>query len=58
MEQEDKSLIDGKIEELKFDIEKLNEQKFVNLLIEIIVSITLNELNEKRENYLIDMAFG
>ncbi|WP_432221862.1 hypothetical protein ACRASX_15390 [Flavobacterium sp. TMP13] len=49
MEQEDKSLIDGKIDELKFDIEKLNEQKFVNLLIEIIVSITLNELHEKSD---------
>lgn len=47
MENEDKCLIDGNIDELKNCIAKEKEQKFVSLLIEIIVSITLNELNEK-----------
>ncbi|MGM8363187.1 hypothetical protein ACSV4D_14840 [Flavobacterium sp. ARAG 55.4] len=49
MSENDKVLIDGKIKELKKDFEEKREQNFVNLLIEIIVAITLNELNEKSD---------
>ena len=49
MDEKDESLIDSQIEVLNYDIEKLNEQKLVNLLIEIIVSMTLQELYEKSD---------
>lgn len=49
MKENDKDLIDGKIKELKSNIEEEKEHNFVNLLIEIIVSITLKELNEKSD---------
>ncbi|MFC5683182.1 hypothetical protein ACYE2N_04535 [Flavobacterium sp. MAHUQ-51] len=49
MNENDKVLIDGKIKELKKDIEEKREQNFINLLIEIIVTITLKELNEKSD---------
>lgn len=49
MEQqnEEKKMIDGKITEISCDFEKEKEQKMVNLLVKIIVSITLKELYEK-----------
>lgn len=49
MEQqnEEKNLIDEKITEIYCDFEKEREQKLVNLLVKIIVSITLKELYEK-----------
>lgn len=47
MEEIDNNLIDNKIEELKNDIENEREQKFVNLITEIIVSITLKQLYEE-----------
>lgn len=49
MENEDKALIDGKIDEFNDCISKRNEQKLVILLTEIIVSITLRELYEKSD---------
>lgn len=49
MEDNVKDLIEGKIKELKNNIEEEKEHKFVILLIKIIVSITLKELNEKSD---------
>lgn len=49
MENEDKALIDGKIDGFNDCILKRNEQKLVILLTEIIVSITLRELYEKSD---------
>ena len=47
MEDNVKDLIEGKIKELKNNIEEEKEHKLVILLTEIIVSITLRELYEK-----------
>lgn len=49
MEDNVKDLIEGKIKELKNNIEEVKEHKFVILLTEIIVSITLRELYEKSD---------
>ncbi len=49
MEDNVKDLIEGKIKELKNNIEEEKEHKFVILLTEIIVSITLRELYEKSD---------
>ena len=49
MEDNVKDLIDGKIKELKNNIEEEKEHKLVILLTEIIVSITLRELYEKSD---------
>lgn len=49
MEDNVKDLIEGKIKELKNNIEEEKEHKFVILLTEIIVSITLKELYEKSD---------
>lgn len=49
MEDNVKDLIEGKIKELKNNIEEEKEHKFVILLTEIIVSITLTELYEKSD---------
>jgi hypothetical protein len=47
MEDEVKDLINIDIDLLK-DINNIEkEQKFVNLMVDIIITITLNELNEK-----------
>lgn len=49
MEEEVKDLVNIEIDLLKNinDIEK--EQKFVNLIVDIIITFTLNELNEKSD---------
>jgi hypothetical protein len=49
MEEEVKDLVNIEIGLLKNinNIEK--EQKFVNLMVDIIITITLNELNEKSD---------
>jgi hypothetical protein len=52
MEEDPKSLISIEIDNLNNTIEIEREQKFVNLLVEIIVTITLNELNEKSDQIL------
>ena len=49
MENEDKALIDGKIDGFNDCISKRNDQKLVILLTEIIVYITLKELYEKSD---------
>lgn len=49
MEDNVKDLIEGKIKELKNNFEEEKERKFVILLTEIIVSITLRELYEKSD---------
>lgn len=49
MEEKDKVLIDQKIEKLKYDLEVAKEEKFVNLMIEIIVSLTLKQLHEESD---------
>jgi hypothetical protein len=49
MEDNVKDLIEGKIKELKNNIEEEKEHKLVILLTEIIVSITLRELYEKSD---------
>ncbi|MBP4138357.1 hypothetical protein [Flavobacterium geliluteum] len=49
MEEKDENPIDSQIEVLNYDMERVNEQKLINLLIEIIVTITLKELNEKSD---------
>ncbi|TGD58944.1 hypothetical protein [Flavobacterium humi] len=46
-QKEDDDLINEKITEIYCDIENEKEQKLVNLLVKIIVSITLKELYEK-----------
>ncbi len=49
MEDEVKDLINIDIDLLK-DINNIEkEQKFVNLMVDIIITITLNELNEKSD---------
>ena len=49
MEEEVKDLVNIEMDLLKNinDIEK--EQKFVNLIVDIIITFTLNELNEKSD---------
>ena len=49
MEEKDNELIDKDIEQLKNDLEVVKEQKFVNLIIEIIVSLTLKQLHEESD---------
>ena len=49
MEDNVKDLIEGKIKELKNNIEEEKEHKLVILLTEIIVFITLRELYEKSD---------
>ena len=49
MEDNVKDVIEGKIKELKNNIEEEKEHKLVILLTEIIVSITLRELYEKSD---------
>ena len=49
MEDNVKDLIEGKIKELKNNIEEEKEHKLVILLTEIIVSITIRELYEKSD---------
>lgn len=49
MEDNVKDLIEGKIKELKNNIQEEKEHKLVILLTEIIVSITLRELYEKSD---------
>lgn len=49
MEDNVKDLIELKIKELKNNFEEEKEHKFVILLTEIIVSITLKELYEKSD---------
>ncbi|MGA9638207.1 hypothetical protein [Flavobacterium sp.] len=48
-ENNNKDLIDSKIKELKLNIDEETKYKFVNLLIDIIVSITLKKLDEKSD---------
>ena len=49
MEEDDNLLIENKIGQLKNDLEEAKEQKFVNLMIEIIVSLTLKQLHEESD---------
>ena len=49
MDKDSNVLVDAKIEELKNELEKQKELKFVNLMIEIIVSLTLKQLHEKSD---------
>jgi len=49
MDKDSNALVDSKIEELKNEMEKQKELKFVNLMIEIIVSLTLKQLHEKSD---------
>lgn len=49
MEDFDNEHIDREIEQLKNDLEDTKEQKIVNLMIEIIVSLTLKQLNEESD---------
>lgn len=49
MEKDGNLLIDGRIEQLKIDMEEEKELKFVNLMIEIVVSLTLKQLHEESD---------
>lgn len=49
IEEDDNLLIENKIGQLKNDLEEAKEQKFVNLMIEIIVSLTLKQLHEESD---------